>query len=76
MTLSTTMKRTTRSASFLLAIFASLFYHPVATHALAPVAALPTLADFSKALQNGDSKVLRGVYVDDIFALPIVQQHL
>lgn len=74
MTLSTSTKRTTRSASLLLAIFASLFYHPVSTYALGPVTTLPTLADFSKVLQNGDAKTLRGVYVDDLFALPIIQQ--
>ncbi len=74
MTLNTHTKRTTRSASLLLAIFASLFYSPIATRALGNVVALPTLADFSKAVQNGNAKVVRGVYIDDLFALPIVQQ--
>jgi hypothetical protein len=74
MTLNTHIKRTTRSAPLLLAIFASLFYNPIATRALANIVALPTLADFSKAVQNGNAKVLRGVYIDDLFALPIVQQ--
>jgi len=74
MTLKTQTKRTTRSASLLLAIFASLFYHPLPTQALGNVASLPTLADFSKTIQNGNAKVLRGVYVDGVFALPIVQQ--
>jgi hypothetical protein len=74
MTLKTQTKRTTRSASLLLAIFASLFYHPISTQALGNVVSLPTLADFSKTIQNGNAKVLRGVYVDSLFALPIVQQ--
>ncbi len=74
MTLKTQTKRTTRSASFLLAIFASLFYHPIYTQALGNVVSLPTLAEFSRTVQNGNAKMLRGVYVDDIFALPIIQQ--
>jgi hypothetical protein len=74
MTLKTQTKRTTRSASILLAIFASLFYHPTYTRALESIASFPTLADFSQTVQNGNAKALRGVYVDDILALPIVQQ--
>ena len=61
MTLKTQTKRTTRSASLLLAIFASLFYHPIYTQALGNVVNLPTLADFSRTVQNGNAKMLRGV---------------
>ena len=67
-------KTTTRSASLLLAIFASLFYRPIYTQALGNIAVLPSLADFSKSVQNGNAQELRGVYVDGIFALPVVQQ--
>jgi hypothetical protein len=74
MTLKTQTKRTTRSASLLLAIFASLFYHPIYTQALGNVVSLPTVVEFSKAVQNGNAKMLRGVYVDDVLALPIIQQ--
>jgi hypothetical protein len=74
MTLNTQTKRTTRSASLLLAIFAALFYRPISTQALGTVVSLPTLAEFSKTVQNGNANVLRGVYVDGVFALPIVQQ--
>jgi hypothetical protein len=74
MTLKTQTQRTTRSASLLLAIFASLFYHPIYTRALGNVANLPTLLDFSRSVQNGNAKVLRGVYIDGVLALPIVQQ--
>lgn len=74
MTLKTQTKRTTRSASILLAIFASLFYHPTYTRALESIAGFPTLADFSQTVQNGNAKELRGVYVDNVLALPIVQQ--
>jgi hypothetical protein len=74
MTLNTQTKQTTRSTALLLAIFLSLFNHPIHTQALGDTAALSTFADFSKSVQNGDAKALRGVYVADVFALPIVQQ--
>lgn len=74
MTLNTQIKRTTQSTSLLLAVFATLFYHPAATRALGNVVTLPSLADFSKAVQNGQASVLRGVYVDEVLALPVVQQ--
>ena len=74
MTLTTKTPQTVRSASFLLAILISLFSRPIETQALGNVATLPTFSDFSKSVQNGDAKALRGVYVADVFALPIVQQ--
>lgn len=73
MTLNTKTTRTARSTSFLLAIFFSLF-NPIYAHALGPDLSLPTLVDFSKSVQNGDAKILRGVYVDKVMAFPIVQQ--
>ena len=74
MTLTTKTTQTVRSTSFLLAIFISLFYRPINTQALGNVATLPTFSEFSRSVQNGDAKALRGVYVADVFALPIVQQ--
>jgi hypothetical protein len=74
MTLNTHTTQTARSTSLLLAIFLSLFYSPVKTQALGNIASLPTFADFSKSVQNGDAKILRGVYVADVLAFPIVQQ--
>jgi len=74
MTLKTQTKRTTRRASLLLAIFAAIFYRPLPTLALGNADSLPTLADFSRSVQNGNANVLRGVYVDNVFAFPIVQQ--
>ena len=35
---------------------------------------LPNFADFSKTVQNGQTNVLRGVYVANVLALPVVQQ--
>src|SRR6266498_1305775 len=74
MTLNTTTTRTTRRLSLLLAIFLSVFYSPIKTQALGNVTSLPTFADFSKTIQNGDAKAVRGVYVADVLAQPIIQQ--
>ena len=74
MTLNMPAKHSLRSASLLLTIFISLFYNPIATKAIGEAGTLPAFADFSKSVQNGDAKALRGVYVEDVFALPIVQQ--
>lgn len=74
MTLNTKTTQTTRSTTFLLAIFISLFYRPIHTQALGNTVSLPAFAEFSRSVQNGDANVLRGVYVTDMFAFPIVQQ--
>lgn len=74
MTLTTQTKQTTQSTALLFALFLSLFYSPIRTQALGGASALPTFSDFSKSIQNGDAKTLRGVYAADVFALPVVQQ--
>jgi len=74
MTLNIQTARNARSTSLLLVIFISLFYNPIATQAMGNAATLPGFADFSKSVQNGDAGTLRGVYVADVFALPVVQQ--
>lgn len=74
MTLNTQTRRTVRSTSLLLALFVSLFYHPLSTKAMGSAVTLPAFADFTRSLNNGDARVLRGVYVEDVLALPIVQQ--
>jgi len=75
MTLNNQIKRTTLNASLLVAIFFSLFFNT------APALAagngennLPTFTDFSKTVQNGKANILRGVYVSNVLALPVVQQ--
>jgi hypothetical protein len=74
MTLTTQTKQTTRSTVLLLVLFLSFFYGPLRTQALGGASTLPTFADFSRSVQNGDAKSLRGVFVADVFALPVVQQ--
>ena len=68
-------KQNTRNivnTALFLAIFASLFLNPIS--ALAMGNAVPNFTDFSKTVQNGDKNALRGVYVADVMALPVVQQ--
>jgi hypothetical protein len=75
MTLKNPTLRTALNASLLLAIFLSIFLNPNSAFALGNgESALPKFSDFSKAVQNGEASVLRGVYVADVLALPIVQQ--
>src|SRR6185436_13466624 len=68
--------RTTFSASLslLLLVFAALVLSPISVLAQGNNPTLPTLAEFSKKVQNGQADVLRGVYVANVLALPIVQQ--
>lgn len=74
MTLNAQISRTTRSTTFLVVFLISLFYNPVSAGALGNVVNLPAFADFSKAMQNGKEDVLRGVYVNEVLALPVIQQ--
>ena len=74
MSLNTQTTRTARSISLLAVIFISIFHNPIHTQALGDTVTVPAFQDFSKSVQNGDAAVLRGVYVTDALALPIVQQ--
>jgi hypothetical protein len=60
--------------SLLLLACAILFLSPISVLAQGNNPTLPTLAEFSKKVQNGQADVLRGVYVANVLALPIVQQ--
>ena len=73
MTLNTQTIRNARHTSIFLAIFLSLFNTPLTTLAMGNALALPGFIDFSKSIQNGTND-LRGVYVADLLALPIIQQ--
>ncbi len=74
MTLKNQITRKTLNASLLVAIFISLFFNPVSALAAGNSATLPSFIDFSKTVQNGKTNVLRGVYVSNVLALPVVQQ--
>ena len=67
--------RTALNASLLLAIFITVFFNTKPAFALGNgEASIPNFPDFSKTVQNGETSILRGVYVPDVLALPIVQQ--
>ena len=58
----------------LLFTLAALLLNPISTLAMSNTAVLPAFSDFSKSVKNGQADVLRGVYVPNVLALPIVQQ--
>ena len=75
MALKNQMTRTVLNGGILLAFFVSAFFNPVSAMAMGEgKAPLPDFGDFSRAVQNGKSDTLRGVYVSNVLALPVVQQ--
>lgn len=60
------------SLLFIIMLFAWL--QPASVLALSSAPALPAFSDFAKSVENGQKDVLRGVYVENVLALPIVQQ--
>jgi hypothetical protein len=74
MTLKNRNISTILNAGLFLAIFISLLFNPSSALAMGNNATLPSFAEFSESVQNGDATALRGVYVPHVIALPIVQQ--
>jgi hypothetical protein len=75
MTLKACTHRITLITILLLAIFGCLFVQPSPALALENgETVLPTFVEFTKAVQNSEANVLRGVYVPEVLALPIIQQ--
>ena len=75
MTLKAYTHRITLNTILLLAILGCLFVQPSPALALENGGtALPTFVEFTKAVQNSEANVLRGVYVPEVLALPIIQQ--
>lgn len=67
--------KTFKNASLLLLVLASLLLDPIPALATGKdESPLPAFADFSKSVQNGEAGALRGVYVPETLALPVVQQ--
>jgi hypothetical protein len=60
--------------SLLLFALTFLLLNPVSALAMENRATLPTFAQFSKSVQNGQKDILRGVYIDNVMALPVIQQ--
>jgi hypothetical protein len=74
MSLKNQTPRTALNVALLLFVFAALFFNPTSTLAEGNETALPGFTDFSQMVQNNEADMLRGVYVADAFALPVVQQ--
>jgi hypothetical protein len=74
MTLKIKNTRLILNFSLLLFLLTALLLNPISARAVGNSATLPTFAEFSRSVQNGQKDILRGVYVDNILALPIVQQ--
>ena len=69
------MTRTALFFNLLLIFLASFFFNPKSTQAIGySDDSLLSFAEFSNSVQNGEAGVLRGVYVPDVLALPVVQQ--
>jgi len=69
------MTRTALYLNLVLLFLTSFFLNPRPTQAIgSDEATLPNFADFSKSVENGEADVLRGVYVPNVLALPVVQQ--
>ena len=73
--LNITMTRTVLYLSLFVLHLTSFFLNPHPTQAIGSAEnILLDFADFSRSVQNGEVDVLRGVYVPNVLALPVVQQ--
>lgn len=69
------MTRTALQINLLLFLLIGFFLNPQHTRAIGYTEnGLPSFPDFYKSVITGEADVLRGVYVPDILALPVVQQ--
>jgi hypothetical protein len=69
------MTRTTLHLNLLALFLAGFFLNPPPFLTIDDLeSTLPGFADFSESVQNGEADILRGVYVQNILALPVVQQ--
>jgi len=69
------MTRNRLYLNLLVLFLAGFFLTPRPTRAIGfPDTVLPTYAGFKQSILNGESDVVRGVYVPNVLALPVVQQ--
>lgn len=76
MALKNQMARVVINTSILVGMLVSLFFSPMSVLAVgnADVEVLPNFSEFSNAVQDGRADLVRGVYVPNVLALPVVQQ--
>jgi hypothetical protein len=70
-----TMTRNVLQLNFLVFLVTAFFYNPRPTQAFGPPrGAHSSFTDFRRSVKNGAGDILRGVYVEDVLELPVVQQ--
>jgi hypothetical protein len=69
-----TMTRTTLHLSLFAFFLTNFFLNPGSTQAIGDPDGVPGFEDFGQSVQNGQADVLRGVYVENVLELPVVQQ--
>ena len=69
-----TMTRTVLHLPLLLLFLTTFFLDPASTQAIGNFEGIFGFEDFSQSVQNGKATVLRGVYVENVLQLPVVQQ--
>ena len=69
-----TMTRTALHLSLLVFFLTTFFLNPGSTQAIGDFDETLDFEDFSQLVQNGEADVLRGVYVEDVLELAVVQQ--
>jgi len=74
MQLNTKAIQTLFHGTLLLAILACLFFSPAPALALGSGEPIPDFAEFSKSVQNNEAGTVRGVYIPNVLAFPIIQQ--
>ncbi len=69
------MTRTSLHFNLLVVLFTGFFLNTRPTHPIVEAEDAPSdFARFSQSVQDGEAGVLRGVYVENVLALPVVQQ--
>ena len=67
--------RTAFSGGLLFIVVVSMLFNPISAVAMGnSIATIPGFSDFSQAVHNGKADTLGGVYVQNVLALPVVQQ--
>lgn len=69
------MTRTALHLNLLVFLLSLFFVNPQTTQAISiSDGGFPGFADFRRSVKNGEADLLRGVYVEDVLELPVVQQ--
>ena len=70
----TTLRHIALTVGLCLFVIAAFIPQPAAAGALQKARTLPDLGTFIQSVGNGDAHTVRGVYINGLFASPVVQQ--